>query len=495
MLKTLAPEQALTLRNYFRECGYSTEGLKELLGTEDYPSRHLGNIPLLLHRAGTDTPLSILARLFYCGASVDAEEVDDLLPPDVLTALAGTGLVQSGADGFSAPFMMLPLEEHFLAMDHSTTVERGDDPNVILMLNPTTLMLYHAAIRRRTRRTLEVGTGCGAVGLAAALQSDQVVATDLNQRAVDVTRFNAWLNGLDNVDCRQGSLFEPVAGERFDVILSNPPFFITPDFESDLVFCQNPDQLDALCMGLLRAAPDHLEEGGWLQMLFEWVAVEGEPWQERLNRFVANSGCDVFLIVGAVQDPARYAHDRIRELGRSLRHARENAFADWMAYYRHFGVTAIYRGLIAMRRRSGTNWMRVVETGSVPKRPFGHGIEQAFAAQDFLRSGHAQEALLGMRFRLSPHARLQQRLEPRDGVWRNDVTEMVLTEGLPYTQKTEPLVAEFVAQFTGQYPLGQMTEAFSQRLGADAAAVRAQCLDLVLRLVERGYLTWETGAN
>jgi release factor glutamine methyltransferase len=83
-----------------------------------------------------------------------------------------------------------------------------------------------AAPPRPGARALDMGTGAGAAALAAARRGWQVTAVDLNPEAVRCARINALWNRLDGaVDVRPGDLFAPVAGERFDLVLFNPPFF------------------------------------------------------------------------------------------------------------------------------------------------------------------------------------------------------------------------------------------------------------------------------
>ena len=78
----------------------------------------------------------------------------------------------------------------------------------------------------RELRALDMGTGCGIGAVFAAAHGYQVVAVDINPEAVRCARINAYLNQLENrIDLRTGDLFEPVVGERFDLVLFNPPFF------------------------------------------------------------------------------------------------------------------------------------------------------------------------------------------------------------------------------------------------------------------------------
>jgi release factor glutamine methyltransferase len=73
-------------------------------------------------------------------------------------------------------------------------------------------------------RVLDLGSGAGASGIAAARRGCAVIAVDINPAAVRCTRINAILNDVD-VDAREGDLFAPVQGERFDVVLFNPPYY------------------------------------------------------------------------------------------------------------------------------------------------------------------------------------------------------------------------------------------------------------------------------
>jgi release factor glutamine methyltransferase len=79
---------------------------------------------------------------------------------------------------------------------------------------------------RRDSRVLDLGTGSGVAAIRAALRGGRVTAVDVNPDAVRCARINVLLNRVeDRVEVRCGDLFAPVAGERFDLVLCNPPFF------------------------------------------------------------------------------------------------------------------------------------------------------------------------------------------------------------------------------------------------------------------------------
>ena len=107
----------------------------------------------------------------------------------------------------------------------------------VLGISSASTSLAQLTIREPVGRALDLGTGCGVQALHLAGHSGAVVATDVNQRALRLTRFNVALNDVRTpVDVRDGSFFEPVAGERFDLIATNPPFVISPATGERLVY-------------------------------------------------------------------------------------------------------------------------------------------------------------------------------------------------------------------------------------------------------------------
>jgi HemK-related putative methylase len=108
-------------------------------------------------------------------------------------------------------------------------------------------------------RALDLGTGSGIGAIVAARYATRVVATDINPEAVRCAQLNALAHHLEErIETRVGDLFEPVRGERFDMILFNPPYF--RGHPRDLSDCawRSPDVFDRF----LRELPEHLTPGG-----------------------------------------------------------------------------------------------------------------------------------------------------------------------------------------------------------------------------------------
>jgi release factor glutamine methyltransferase len=141
----------------------------------------------------------------------------------------------------------------------------------VLIPRPETELLVDLALARKPASVLDIGTGSGAIAIALKrhLPGARVVASDASAAALEVARRNATRLNLD-IELRHGRWFEAVAGERFEAVVSNPPYVEVGDphlaqlpFEPRLALEAGADGLDALRV-IAREAPAHLLPGGWL---------------------------------------------------------------------------------------------------------------------------------------------------------------------------------------------------------------------------------------
>ena len=453
------------------------------MGLAVLPSRRLRTLPLMLDRTREPTVLSTLARWFFIGVPTGS---CGLIPGPVLDALLETGTLAREAGMLVPAVRITPIEKLLIVSDSAVDIESSKPSDLVLWPNPTSGLLSRFTVRNPSRRTLDLGAGCGLQSLGAAAHSETVVATDINAKATLYATFNARLNGVDNIEFLTGDTFEPVVGQKFDLIVANPPFFITPS--RHYMFCDNNMDLDQYCRRLTREAPAYLHEGGWFQMLCEWAQVEGQPWQDRVAEWLGNNGCDAWVIKGTTADPSTYAQKRFHESAPYLPDQDDASFAEWMNYYRAQKVEAIHGGMIAMRRRTGSNWIRIDEMTVSAPRPFGSAVVQMFANRDFLEEHTSDEQMLAARVRISPHAQLDQQFRPSEGRWQHNSAVLRLVEGIPFSLPLQPLVAEFVGSCDGGRTLGELIDEFAGKVGAGPEQVRRECLGVVRQLMERGFI-------
>jgi release factor glutamine methyltransferase len=143
----------------------------------------------------------------------------------------------------------------------------------VLIPRPETELLVELALARKPASVLDLGTGSGAIALAIKrhLPQARVVGVEASMAALAVAARNAVKLGLD-VELRHGLWFAPVAGERFDLLVSNPPYVAKGDphldqgdlpFEPRQALVSGTDGLDSM-REIARGAPTHLNPGGWL---------------------------------------------------------------------------------------------------------------------------------------------------------------------------------------------------------------------------------------
>jgi predicted RNA methylase len=484
MLRPLSPEGFHRLRQFLDEAGYTEPILRKALGAAELPSGQLRNHSRLLDRTSQLNQLNLLLRWFWVGIPQNHKQSSRLIDPDLLDLFLVSGLLQKDGEDLKPAAMLLPVDDFIVAADHPSAMERRDS-DLVLWPNPTSRFLSRFAVRRHSRATLDLGTGSGILSLTASTFSDSVIATDLNARAVSCTRFNAGLNNVENIQAMVGDCFAPVAGRQFDLILSNPPFFITP--QADYMFCENSMELDGLCRRLVREANAHLNEDGYMEMLCEWAQIKGQPWEERLAEWLKDNGCDAWVMKGLTQDPEEYAQHRVRETSTDT--SRDAArYAEYMTYYRHKGVEAIHDGLIVMRRRQGQNFVRIEEVPPTPTGDLGNLILSTFAAHDLMRELDTDEKLLSLLPALAPNVRLEQVCTAQNGSWQAQCLTLRLTSGFPFHVDVQPLAADFLKLCDGTRPASEAIATFTKTIGADPQKVATECLNMIRRLIERGFI-------
>jgi hypothetical protein len=251
-------------------------------------------------------------------------------------------------------------------------------------MSPSTALTIAHTPRVPVQAALDVGTGSGVHALLAASHADRVVATDVSPRALWLTGLNARLNAIGNVETREGSFFEPVEGERFGLVISNPPYIVSPD--ASFLYRDSGMEGDSLCRSMLADLPGLLDPGGHATLQGNWVHPAGEKWWRPIGDALGSAGCDAFMVRIATDEPLEYAarwseahHAGDTDgFGRTMRR--------WLAHYEETGVEAISGAMVVLRRRAdSTPGHRIaVSLAKVPDQPTGDALAELFDAQDRL---------------------------------------------------------------------------------------------------------------
>ena len=430
--------------------------------------------------------LDVLARLFLVGEPVSYGDAMAALAPLPVDEWAGGGLVAIDGDDVKGLLAIRPLgdeADRLVAHDrpgHSGAVAADH----VLGVSASTMALSGATIRRPIDAAFDLGTGCGIQAVHTSDHSRRVVASDVNSRAVSCATLTMELNELAHVTVRAGDRFDPVAGERFDLIVTNPPFVISPSRR--YMFRDSDEPVDDLCRSIVRAAPDHLTEGGHCQLLASWAHVEGEDWHDRLADWFAGTGCDALVLEREALEPAAHAASWLRQTERPERWRDE--FDAWVAYGEAHRIEAIGFGLITMRRRrDGEPWFRAETATQDIVMPCGDHLGAAFELADYLQA-HDDDDLLDAVLGVAPDVVLDERSRPSSDGWTVATRQLRQTAGLGHQGDVDPGVAAIVGECDGRRPLAAVLETAAGVAGVASGDLTVAALPIVRRLVERAFL-------
>lgn len=482
MLRIPSSDQAQTICEFLREASYDAPTLSSELGLESGLHANLDNMAELLRKTKGESARPVLARLFFVGMPSALDVCRTVIPANALEAFTATGLLKIFGDEAIPEAVVVPHGKFYIAAD--TSQNRPGNAEMVMGASGSTRLLAGFLTHRKGASCLDVGCGSGVLSLEAAEFADHVIGVDINKRAVEFVKFNAALNSVSNATFFAGDTFAPVEGKTFDHIICNPPFLVGPSQVS--AYCDSPLELDGFSRLIAVTAPGFLNDGGYFQMLCEWVHIEGEQWEKKLQEWTANSGCDTIVVTGTKVRPVDYAQRRHEEAKQMRGHEDEETLLERLDYFERHKVKLIQGGVITMRKRKAKNWFSIIDTDATLGRA-GAGLRERFESLTYL-SEHSSEQLMEGKYRLSESAELEQR--SRLGAEGNEVVgiRLLQNDGIRDSLALDEVVAKFIWLFDGSQSLGEIADSVSESLGWPAEDARKKCLALAKRLLQSSFV-------
>lgn len=388
--------------------------MSALLATQDLVVLPSERPPL--RRRLRDDRLSSLVRLFLLHESIDATVLAPFDPSEL------PELFVCADNRVTAEVAIQPWRDLLVGHDW---VEGPPSADFVVAASYISALLADLTVRRPAGRALDLGTGSGVQALLAARHAERVVATDVSPRALRLAAWSLALAGVENVDLREGSLFETVPDETFDLVVSNPPFIVSPD--RALLF---RDAEPAICRTIVEGAAERLMDGGFAHVLCQWPLASGEKWDEQPRAWVANRGCDAWLLrVAPDQDPVAYAASWNRYPADLDLGGFERRLERWVSYFEAAGIAAVAFGLVALRRRHGRNWTRSDVLHDWPATPGGEHVSRVFEGQTLVESLD-REAFLDLVLAPVPGLRIDETRRAHEGGFELVAATVRLADGL-----------------------------------------------------------------
>jgi methylase of polypeptide subunit release factors len=443
----------------------------------------LADVPMCLKRLNAPDPLAVLAKLFALQVPVSRNEARQAFTELELLDWEELQIVERTSEGIRACVAISPFEDLLLAHDlHAAG--GGPNPEHVLGPNAAAATLAHATPRRPVERALDIGTGCGIQALLLARHAIRVVATDLSARALDFAQFNAALNGLNQIEFRQGDLFGPVQGERFDLVVSNPPFVISP--ENRFRFRDGGKPADTLSAEVVSGIPQYLDEGGFGVVLCNWIKRDEPEPLARPRSWVTGTGCDCWILHSTEQDPLSYA--ALWNSGGDPQELSER-LSLWENYYRELQIGSITFGALFLRKcQAPEHWIR---TESLPETRVGKCGDQVlrlFANEDFIRELASDAVLLQSRFHLADDHEIEQILRCESGQWSIARIEIRARQGLRFCGRRDPATFQVVRACDGRAAIETVLPELEAQLGVPAARLASHLAEILRHLLRLGFL-------
>lgn len=459
-------------------------------------------------RAAGDEPIAVLTRLLMLGDTVTRAQADAALRAVGVVGAQRVGLIEAAGEGADDAVRSLVdvrpyaaadgAVEHtwWVASDVSEAVtgrQLADDH--VLGIGGASTTLASATIRRPVGRVLDLGTGSGIQALHASTHAREVVATDISTRALGFAAFNRDLNQPRAPwQLRQGSLLEPVAGEQFDLVVSNPPFVISPANAPHFEYRDGGLGGDGIVATLITTLGAVLTVGGTAQMLGNWEIRHGDGWTHRLEQWLAAAAAaghhlDAWIIQRDVLDTAEYAETWLRDAGVTPQRDRAGFEAAYAAYLDDFdsrGVSAVGFGMVLLRRSgSGPTLRRLEEHAGMLPTPLGPHLGAALDAHDWL-ARHDDDAVLAQRWHVASD--VTQESYGRPG--QEHPQHVLLRQGgaLGRSIKADTALAGFVGASDGELTGAQIAAALAALLEVPVEQMRSGLALAVRELVMDGLL-------
>ncbi|GAA4885786.1 DUF7059 domain-containing protein [Actinomycetospora straminea] len=482
---------------------FTVDGVASLLGAAARAALDRGETTPARRAVRGAGDAGTLVRLFLLGDPVPRAEAASALAPADLDEAIGAGLLVDTGGQVTAALDLRPHGDASIPdaapwwvlsdLEVGPTTRTADREHV-LGTGAASLSLARAMVRRPVDTLLDVGTGCGVQVLHASGHAARLTGTDVSARALAMARVTAALSDVE-VELLAGPWLEPVAGRRFEQIVSNPPFVPGPP-QVDHVYRDAGLGGDGASALLVGALPAHLTEGGVAQLLASWL-VTSDDWTERPRTWLAEAartaapgGLDAWVVQRDVADPALHVGTWLRDAGVDPASPEGTVLSErWLDYLAGEGVLAIGFGFVTLRRTAPDVPGTVVceDLRQSHDDPLGPEIE-AWLDRTAWLAGHPGDALLDARLRVPDTVALERGLVSTDEGWDPVAATLVRLDGPQWRHDVDELGVALLAGCRGHLPLRDLVDLLAVAHGRDPEELAVAALPVVRDLVHHGML-------
>lgn len=483
------------LRDDLLGADYTVEHIAELLGSGPAAALHREQpIPARRVLAASDDPVATMVRFFTLGDTLSLADLDAAFPTLRSSGLERLGLAVPADSGLRAAGDLRPYGDEnsawWLASDLSE-LATGETlaTDHVLGIGGASTTLARWTPRREVATALDLGTGCGVQAVHLASHVQHIVATDLASRALDFVRFNAALNRLP-LEIVSGSMLEPVEGRRFDLVVSNPPFVITPRAEGmpGYEYRDGGAVGDAIIRDLVRSVGEHLEPGGVAQFLGNWEMNAEHDFEAVWREWLDGTGLDAWVVQREVQDPYEYAELWARDGGAGANSPEyATMYAAWLDDFAARGVESIGFGVVTLQRPAEARepFVDLMDERGPITAAMGPTIDAGLTARTWL-AGTSDDELLDATWQAAADVTEERHTKPG----ADDPSIIMIRQGggLGLSIQADTVLAAFMSVCDGSMSARTALVAIATLVDVPESDVIAGTLPLLRTLIANGLL-------
>lgn len=443
---------------------------------------------ILLFLLQQEVPLQVANALFF------REEIDFLEAIQVLRIDYVNNKVKSLVD-------IYPCRDLYFATDRryfKKEIKGYSSKQPVMYLGADSYCLSRATLRDQVDYTLDLCTGCGVQAILASEHSKKVIGVDINPRAINFSKFNALLNGVENVVFLLGDTYSPVTKfekfKKFDLITANPPFVASPGIE--LLYRDGGRCGEMVLKKIVSGLSEFLERGGTCHIVVDMVKQEGVQYEEKLKNWLSNEVYDILTLEIYTRDIYSYA----------IGHAKCNfdiKFRDYKVdltnlinLYKDNRIEKFDFGIINIRKRlpSTKGWF-VDKMVNLPTETLQNAIKGFFKTKCQIEDETFDANILKQIPLLSPYLVMTVNYQHNRGNGFLPREIYLNLENSIFNAKSQITegVMELLELCNGENDILSIITSYAKQCDCSYQDIEEECLSCFKDMIEKGYIIFSKG--
>ncbi|MBE9031744.1 methyltransferase [filamentous cyanobacterium LEGE 11480] len=348
--------------------------------------------------------LGDLIRLFQLRVALPEQRLLAIFGHDLLVTLQNLGILIPRDEQWAARIDIFDVAGLYIATDHRYMVLAEDsqmDESPVMYIGMDSMGLVHTAPHYPVNRVLDLCSGSGIQGLIASRYAQQVISVDINPRAIRFSRFNAQLNGINNIEFQLGNLYAAVPGQKFDTILANPPFVPSPT--KGFRFRDGGANGEEILRAIVEGSPNNLQPDGRLFIVTDLVDIV--DYEAKLDQWWVGGAAHKLVLGTADRDDILFSVPHSHAAFGQTFEQYNQELDKWVNNFHNAGLTAVNFGYILLQRlpnqTTGSYYKRTIHN---PSQPIHTAVQTYFQQRQYFAQAEVGE---GMQVSIAPDMRFR----------------------------------------------------------------------------------------